>query len=434
MTQNDVMTLLIGKDLGAVSPTTAVNGVIDAYTKLADGELAVVNAHHKVQSATSVLTDDLVKLYGIKVLQRSGTKLLSSDFIKQDNILKYKGQVDVAAAEQVTYIGYNGTTGSIEAANSKLYVVRINLKEQDYTGFGQQIILNAPYKSDASATQLEVATGVALAMANTVNRQTVKPYQVELIADVAYAATAAFANTCTIVKGEKTVTCGTNTDYNTNVDLAIGDYVRFSAAPATTGCLVSDGIYKVMTLPSTTTFTVDRPIEEESGAFTSGKAGATVLTAAKMAAANLGVKLTGIARTFTLGKFSYSKVSFEVGLDSSSSFGDTLVTYTTAMTLGQGTYYEIAQLEWDLLGNIQDEYRGDFMHTAFKADATSGKAYDKLNLVYYEDHPTSGIGATPRRPKQLVIALETGFSTTEPPDIIVDVLDAYTTITSGVGV
>lgn len=434
MTQNDVMQLLIGKDLGAVSQSKTIGEVVTKYSDLSDGEITVVNAHNKVLSATSVLTDDLVKQYGIKVIQRSGTTLINSDFIKQENILNYKGKTDAAGVEQVTYIGYDGTSGSIEANSSKLYVVRINLKEQDLTGEGQEIILNAPYKSDASATQLEVANGVALALANTLNRQTVKPIRVDLLCSAAYFATAVFANTVTVVNGEKLVTVGTNTDYNTNVDLAVGDFVRFSA-PAVTGSAVTDPVYKVVELTSTTQFKVDRPIEATSGSYTAAKLSATVISASRAAAAtNWGIKLTGIARTFSAGKFRYSKVSFEVGLDSASSFGDTTLTYTTAMSLGFGTYEQVAELEWDLLGNQGNDYRNDFLWSAQKAEATSGKTYDVLSLNYYGDHSTQAVGGTPRRSKQLVIAFETGFSTTEPPDIVIDVLDAYTTITSGIGV
>ena len=434
MTQNDVMTLLIGKDLGAVTPTTAKGAVITDYSKLADGEMAVVNSQNVVLSATSVLTDDQVKLHGVKVIQRSGTELIASDLIKQENILTYKGQVDVAAAEQITYIGYNGTTGSITAANSKLYVVRVSLREQDLTGQGQEIILNAPYKSDSSATQLEVGNGLALSLANTMNRQTVKPISVELLSSAAYFATAVFANTVTVVKGEKLVSVATNRQYNTSVALAVGDFVRFSAAPATTGSAVTDGVYKVVELVSTLQFMVDRPIEVASTAYTAAKLGATVISASRALAGNFGIKLSGIARPFTLGKYPYSKVSFHVGLDSASSFGDTAVNYSQAMTLGQGTYNQIAQLERDLLGNRGSEYVGDFMHTHFKNDATSGKMYDQLGITFYGDHPTAAVGATPRRMKQLLLAFETGFSNDEPPDVVIDVLDAYSTVSSGIGV
>ena len=162
MTQNDVMQLFIGKAVAATAVrTTALNLIIDDYTDLADGEINVVNSHNMVLSATSVLTDDIVLEAGIKFIERNGTDLLTSDLIKQGNILSVKNVITAAAAEQLSYIGYNGTSGSIEVANSKLFVVRVTLKEQDITGQGQQIILNAPYKSDASATQLEVSLGLA---------------------------------------------------------------------------------------------------------------------------------------------------------------------------------------------------------------------------------------------------------------------------------
>lgn len=435
MTQNDVMQLLIGKDVGASSPSNSVGDSITSYSDLIDGEIAVTNAHNVVLSATSVLTDDVVKEQGIKLILRDGTELIQSDLIKQENILHFKTQVDVADAEQVSYIGYNGTSGEIEAANSKLYVVRINMKEQDVTGFGQELILNSPYKSDASATQLEVALGLVQSLSRTLRRQTVPPIQAELVCDVAYAATAAFAGAVTFVKGQQYVTCGTNTDYNTNVDLAVGDYVRFSDAQATTGCLTTDGIYRVEELTSSTVFKVDRPIEEESfSAVASGKACATVLTAAKMAAADLGIKLSGVERAFTVGKTPWSKVSFTIGLDSSSSFGDTPVTYSTAMTLGQGNYEQIAELEWNLLGNDGNPYPGDFMWTAARALATSGSTYDQMSITYYGDHSTEGVGGTPRRLKQLLVAIATGFSNNEGPDIVSDVLAAYTTQTSSIGV
>ena len=435
MTQNDVMQLLIGKDLGAVSPSKDKDTYIAAYTDISDGEIAVVNSQNMVLSATSVLTDDLVKQYGIKLIQRSGTELINTDLIKQDNILTYKGKTDAAGAEQITYIGYNGTSGSIEAANSKLYVVRLSLEEQDVTGFGQTMIINSPYHSDADATQVEVANGVALALQRSLVRQSVRPIKPELLSSAAWYATAGFRYAAVTIAGQPYVTCGTDTTYNTgtNTAVAVGDFIRLAATGATATAAVTDGIYKITELTSSTVLKVDRPIEI-GATYNAYIGGACVLSAAKVAAANLGIKLTGIARTMSLGKYRYSKVSFKVGLDSSTSFGDTTVTYDTAMSLGSGTYNQIAELEWDLLGNQGDPNRADFLWSAHKADATVGKTYDTLALAYYGDHSTSGIGGTPRRMKQLLVAFETGFLTTEPPDVVIDVMDAYTTMTSGIGV
>jgi hypothetical protein len=429
MTQNDVMQLFIVPATPATdTPTQNPNAIIDQYTDLDDGEAAVVNSHNMVLSATSVLTDDIVAESGIKIIQRVGTDLIQSDLIKQANIVAVKAIADSAGAEQVSYIGYNATAGEITATSSKLYVVRISLKEQDVTGQGQAIILNSPYKSDASATQLEVALGLVEALSRTLRRQAVPPIQAELVCNVAYAATASFDGTVTFVKGDQYVTIGTNKQYNTGTELAVGDYVRFSDAPTTTGALTSDGIYKVIELTSTTVFKVDRPIEEESmTAVASAKAAATVLTAAKMASAYCGIKLSSVARTFNLGKGPYSKVSFTIGLDSVAAFGTTPVTYSTAMSLGAGTYQQIAQLEWDLLGNDGNPYPGDFMWSAARKLADSSTTYDQLSITYYGDHSTMGVGGTPRRMKQLCLAFGTGFTAADVADNIIDILAAYST-------
>jgi hypothetical protein len=435
MTQNDVMQLIIGKATPATAvPTSAVNTVITDYSKLADGEIAVVNDHNMVLSATSVLTDDIVAESGIKLIKRNGTDIITSDLIKQGNILAVKPTAYAAGAEQVSYIGYNGTSGAIEVASSKLYVIRTSLQEQDVTGQGQQMILNAPYKSDASATQLEIALGLVQQLSRLFRRQAVPPIWPALICDVAYAATAKFAHDVTIVNGEYYITVGTNSQYNTSVELAVGDYVRINSTSTTTGCAVTNQIYKVTELTSGTVFKVDRPVEAPSGTYPTLISGAnkggrvTVLTAAKVAASTqLGIKLTGIARTFTLGKTPYSKVSFKIGLDSASSFGNTPVTYTTAMSLGQGTYEQVANLEWNLLGNDGNPYPGDFMWSAARALAVSGGTYHMVGINYFSAHSTGGIGAQPRRLKQLLIALPSSFDNNDSADILLDILAAYTT-------
>jgi hypothetical protein len=435
MTQTDIMQLIIGKATPATAvPTSAVNAVITDYTKLADGEIAVVNSHNLVLSATSVLTDDVVAESGIKFIKRNGTDIITSDLVKQGNILAIKATAYSAGAEQVSYIGYNGTSGAIEVANSKLYVVRLELKEQDQTGIGQHMLLNAPYKSDANATQLEIALGLVTMLSKVLRRQTVAPIAATLISDVAYAATAKFAHDVTIVNGEQYVTIGTNSQYNTNVELAVGDYVRINSTSTVTGGAVTNQIYKVTELTSGTIFKVDRPIEAPSGTYPTLISGAnkggrvSVLTAAKVAAStNLGIKLTGLARGFQLGKGPYSKVSFKIGLDSASSFGATPVTYATAMSLGQGTYEQVAELEWDLLGNDGNPYPGDFMWSAARALAVSGGTYNMVGINYYGDHSTAGIGGTPRRLKQILIALPSSYDNNDSADILLDILAAYST-------
>jgi len=433
MTQNDVMQLLIGKTC-AGSPTSADGVVITEAcdTYLLDGEIVTTNAHNVVVNATTVLSDARVLQDGFKFIQRSGTELISTDLIKADNIRNYHGELDAVAAEQLTYIGYDGTAYALEVNSSKLYVTRISLREGDDTGQGQEMIINSPYKSDSTATQAEVGLGIALALSNSLRRQTVKPIKSELVNSAAHTAANLIDHDATVVNGSKNFSVANNLTYQTAGEtLAVGDYVRIGTIAA--GTALTDGVYKVMVITALVV-TVDRPIEMPTGTYATGTADIEVIPAATAIAADFGMKLTGIARAMTVGKFRYSKVSFKVGLDSSESYGDTPVTYTTTMDLGHGTYNQIAQLEWELLGNRGSDYRADFLYSAEKADAVATSTYDTLAINFFGDHPTEGVGATPRRAKQLVVALETGFTGGSSSDLICDVLDAVTGISGGVGV
>jgi hypothetical protein len=312
MTQNDVMQLFIGKDVGAGSPTTAAGSpIIDASdTYLLDGELCVTNSHNIVLSAASVLTDDLVAQHGCKVMQRSGTSLFSSDLIKQNNILNYRGETGSAGNEQVSYVGFDGVSaGSLEVNNSTLYVIRLELKEKDVNGFGQEVILNAPYKSDASATQEEIGLGLALALHNLLSRQVVQPIRPDLLSAAAVDSADAFDNDTTVVNGSKTFSVATNLNAG-GVAAVVGDYVRFSETYDVTGTALTDGVYKIMSI-SSLNVTVDRPIQTPSGVYTASRATAEVITNAEVIAANMGLRLAGIARAFGMPRWRYSKVDHQ---------------------------------------------------------------------------------------------------------------------------
>lgn len=437
MTQNDVMQLLIAKDVGATSPTTAAGSTIveASDTYLLDGEIAVVNSANQVVDATTVLTDLLVEKYGIKIVQRSGDKLIFSDQIKAENVRSVIGTADAAAAEQLSYIGYNGSAGSINAANSSLYVIRLELQETDLTGFGQEMLINAPWKSSAAADQEEIALGFALVLGRALRRQTQQPAYVEAICNEAVVATNDFLADATVLRGatsftvpETSASANDAGEYATSTPIAVGDYVRIGGIGA--GTALTDGVYKVTAVSGVSgdlaTITLDRPIEAPSGTYAAATSDIVVIPAASITGAeDWGLKIEGMPRAFEVGKFPYSKVSFHIGLDSVDSFADTEVTYSTAMSLGHGTYEEVAQLEWELQGNDGNVYRGDFMTTTARADADSAAAYDLVSMNYFGDHATGGVGVTPRRSKQLVIAAATGYSTTEAADNVWDILEAY---------
>jgi len=419
LAQNNVMTLLIGKATGA--PTTAAGSPIIGTASLADGELAVVNGHNIVLSAVTVLTDALAISQGVRVVQRSGTKLVFSDFIKRGNIKSYIGQTDSAATEQLTYVGYNGTSLAIEALNSNPYEMRVKLIEGDVTGFGSQPVIASLFKSDVSASQLEVASGIHLALAGSLAKNPEAPFRAERV--VKHTTANDSDNILTVINGSKYVTWTAAATHSVGTPFVAGDTLRIGTAGS--GAATTDPAY-VLTSMAGLVGTLDVPFQGVTAAVPATDV-AHITTPT-----DWGLKLTGLARGFTVGKQNSINniVRFLVGLDD---FGTTTVTYNTAPGEGFGTYRQIAEMEWFLQGNEGNEDRRDFMHTTARADAVSTSTYDTLSFDYWDD-ASAGLAMFQRSLKQLIVALETGFTAGEASNIVVDILDNLGGSTSGIGV
>lgn len=426
MNQLDYMQILVGRDVGTKSTANATGTQITTYDVLKDGEFCITNSHNVVISPLSILTDDLVAKYGFKFIVRKGTTLLNSDLIKIDNIRSCYGIADSAAAAQLTYIGYNGSSGAIVETDNVPYVPRFILKWQDRTGQGQNNILDGVYKSGTGAIQEDICLGIVHSLDNAFNRQDYPPIVVNAICNVAVATAYVFKHDqdATIVQGSKVITQGTDLTYEETgtSTLVAGDYVRIGTSGS--GTALTSSVYKVMSVDSATTYTVDRPVKEASGTYHHGTADIRVISAAQAAAANWGIKCTGQTMQFSPGKFRYKVVTFEVGLNDS--FGDTPVTYSTASNKGVGVYSEIAELEWELKGNQGLVYAADYLQPSFTlvADHTATTAtYDQIAISYFDDHQTSAVDVS-QSAKQLILAAVTGFATTEPFDQLCDALAA----------
>ena len=424
-----VMDLLIGLDVGAQTPTPTAADIILDYTQLLDGELAVVNEFNEVQSAASVLTDPYIEQRGIRIVGRKGTELMFSDFIHVDDLISYTGIADSdGATQQVTHIGYVGSGAlSLDVINDNVYKVHINIKEKDRTGFGRNEIIDVFYRSSAAATQTDVAFGILENLRASLNTKPELLILAELLNSAAVVAGNGFDNNATVINGSKYITVGTNLNYG-GVALAVGDLVRMGTVGA--GTALTDSVYRVVTLVSATVFEIDRPVAEASGVYAAATADLEVIPAASIA--NYGIQLTGQALTHIPGKRPYSIVMFDVGLDG---FTNTTVTYSTAPVYGIGLPDQIKDLEYFVHGNRGDRYRADYMHRGYTSQvADAGENYDQLNITWNPDGRSEGIDGPRHNPKQLVIALVTGYSNTEAPDILVEILDAYFGIASGLAI
>jgi hypothetical protein len=91
---------------------------------LADGEIVVLDENDAPLTAGTTYNNSKY----ITIVQRSGSQLVRSARIDGANVMAYKGLTYAAPQEQIHYIGYNGSSGAIDASGTKDYVLRLIFK------------------------------------------------------------------------------------------------------------------------------------------------------------------------------------------------------------------------------------------------------------------------------------------------------------------
>lgn len=427
MEQSHVLNLLVHADVGA-APTTAANSYINDLTDLVDGELAVVNDQNMVLNALTVLTDDRVAQTGIRIVGRYGSRIVYSDFIKAENIISVRPIVSANFAEQVTHLGYNGTSGAIQIINSNTYKIKINFEQVGRTGQGMHDFVSAFVESDAAATGGEVVFGIEELLRLAFNKQAERPIRMAVLNSAALVPNNEFDQNITVVQGSKFIVSAVGyTTVGGVITAAVGDFIRLGSATETDAAVaLGSAVYKVVAI-NASVMELDRPVTGVSGLYTAS-ADVELIQAATAEAANWGIRFTAIAPTHEVGKRPYSKIAFTLGLED---FGTTTVSYTTAMSLGNGEEEAIADLEWFTYGQSGFRYRADYMMPQYTSRVVSGTDYHQVAIAWASDSRTESIGGPGHNPKQLIIAAADTYADTEAPDIVFEVLEAYTTVDLG---
>lgn len=248
-----------------------------------------------------------------------------------------KGKVNVtpsrfkAAVQQVTYVGYNGTTGALPVSNNSDFWIKIRKRDNDAANRSQPFSLFAgPVRTDATATQAELATLLVRSGYQNFKNEPANGYlRMEAVTAAASAAITGTTTTLTFTYGSKLVTLnGTVTNIN------VGDYVRVGGAG------VTNPVYLVSAVTSPTSITLAAPFVGTTGAV--AVANVQVIAAATAAAANFGVRLTGVAAPFDVNQFrDYYANRF------TTSFSDSTVLITVSGAQnGNGVWQQVAMDEY----------------------------------------------------------------------------------------
>lgn len=401
ITERNVANLLIVK---AVNTTvTAGNNIEDSLSGMNVGEAVCLTPGGVILDSAAALPAE----FKFAVKLSDGT-LQYSDTIKGKSVKSIDAFRTAAATQQVDYIGYNGTDQSINVLNDNIYTVRLYMIPTDIAGFAQQKVKRGVYKSDSTATQGEIAAGLASSLITNLSKEPeavkygINNIKVERVNGGADTATS--GGTIAVVKGSKYATiAGTGADagkYNADgATIVAGDVLRFG----TTGTLTSP-CYVVKSVVSgggATSMVVELDIPYQ-GASNSAVAAASVcvVPAATAAAAAWGIKLTGVTYKFDPPKFGYYLPRWKTALQDC---GTTVVTNSAAATEGNGTYEEVAYMEQQFQGNEGNFYRGMVPYPTFRTEASSSATYSYI-VVSFFDNMIGTLGNDEYSLKQLYFA------------------------------
>jgi hypothetical protein len=401
--------IVVGKDLALLTSS-------QTRANLVAGKIGVFKNGSSTANTDALAAGDSFKVVYMNV----DGKIIESPVYNYSQ-LKQKNAVNYAAGtEQKSYVGYNGTTGSITVANSDVYHIHLTRKDWSSTwGEHANVKLVAAYESDATATQTEIAdalvTNAARTLLNEKQKSGTTVTKVGRINAATVTAANDFLGDATVVQNSKVFTVAESVAeddggvYNAAENLVVGDYVRIGGVGA--GTALTSNVYKVTAISGLgtelATITVDVPILEASGTYAAATSDIEVIPAATAAAANWGLMFQSAPVRFSPGMFKYQNVTFDVTL--SDAFGSTLVTENTSAYKGIGTYREVAEVEWELRGNRGEGYKVASFPVQLNLNAQSDKTYDLIYL-HFEDDSTVTLDGRSTSFHSLLIATEDASS------------------------
>ena len=224
--------IVVGKDLALLTSS-------QTRADLAAGKIGVFK--NGVSTAT---TDALAAGDSFKVVYMNVDSKIIESPVYNYSQLKQKNAVNYAAGtEQKSYVGYNGTTGSITAANSDIYHIHLVRKDWSSTwGEHANVKLVAAYESDATATQTEIAdalvTNAARTLLNEKQKSGTTVTKVGRINAATVTAANDLVNNATVVNGSKVISSSATAQVAT---------VTLTGASGTANIAAAGGLTKLVT-------------------------------------------------------------------------------------------------------------------------------------------------------------------------------------------
>lgn len=379
--------VLIGKSISRTGSVQISDSTASTY--IADGEIVVLDSGDNALVAGQTISDSEV----ISIVQGRGTSnpVQKSMKVTGRNVRKYSGKSYVAPQEQISYIGYNSSSGNITATSLNKYILRLYFK-YDKEMWSQQVFQRYyEYDSDSSATSLEVAENfVEKLIGDTAVSTDVKA---EMVTDGTFTVLGG-ASTLAVTNGSATATASA-----AGHNLVADDLVRIGGTGASTP------VYRVASV-SGTTITLAWAYQGTTATVANANVGEmSVVT-------SYGIKLTGKAFTFTIpyaGLFRYQKVAFDLSIKN---FGTTAITLSQEAGRGNGTAEEVAELEWFAQGFDGIRNRSSHPIPSGAQDAVASTNYDTIIIEHFNNEDVGVVSGNKPSPSLIYIFIVDGAAQT----------------------
>lgn len=364
-----------------------VAGGVASPSTITDGKVALVDEGGVILNAAAytALTADRQ----IRIVQNIGGKLFFSCDMTKGKLRAGKsnkggaptasgpGSISIYVEEdqQVTRIGYNGTTGTLPVANDTEYWIKLRKNDNDAANRSQPTSLFAgPVKTDAVGTQEELALALTKSGIKNMSTQPASNngYVIfETLNSGVRSAAHSGAGTLTFTKGSKLVAASAATA-STNV--VAGDYISIAAATTT-------GVYKVASKDGSGNLTLESAYQSATVVIVASAANIRIANAAAIAADG-GVQISGVVSDFDVNAFrNYYSNRF------TATFSDTTVlnTHVQGATEGTGVWQEAAMAEYMSMGNQGENQMLSVPPKLRTSSVVTDGEYDVLTLIADED-------------------------------------------------
>jgi hypothetical protein len=378
--KNNIKSVFIVPAQAAITTGTITPGSV------ATGSVVVTNVSNEVLTSTTVVDYSTIKI----VKDRGANLPLQQVRLNIADIIAYSGACYQPATEQVDYIGFNGTSGTIQVLPSNFYTVKLeHVPNQFAYGKRPANYKYGTYQSTIGATQNaagqeEVATGLVKSLIQNFrpNRSTDWRVFASLVnVSTTTAAVDTDITSFSLVKYSKAVTVITAGA----ATITAGTYLRFGASTASTS------IYKVVTGFSggagTYTITLDYSWQADS---------TTVLdtdVVSVTTGTDWGIKIVGIKQKYDVNRWrQYDKVRFNTFLEGFPNTSTPTVVTTTPAFDGVGVYEQAANDEYISWGDEGQIFVDQVPPLFREQDASPSGTYDVAILGWVNKLP-SLIGA-----------------------------------------